>query len=162
MIVCDERDQVSRRTQCYGNPAEINSKRSNPVVEDKEETDTVQFEPPVNRLRYSFVAELLRLFDCRKVADFGCGTMKLFSHYLRQNLKLELYRGVDIDIEELKRGVPLIVPRAVDYLAERENELEVEVFQADILAAENDNSLIDARFFDLDCVILIEVTISLC
>ena len=111
----------------------------------------------MNRLRYAFAANFIRVNNCESVGDLGCGPLRLFVDYLRHNSELRYYRGVDFSMEELRRGLHQVSPRTADYLCKRMTDMVVEVYHGDLLAADCDKTTVDSRLCDLDCVTLIEV-----
>uniref|UniRef100_A0A0A9Y9Z0 Small RNA 2'-O-methyltransferase n=1 Tax=Lygus hesperus TaxID=30085 RepID=A0A0A9Y9Z0_LYGHE len=113
----------------------------------------IRFRPPVYIQRYTLIARIFEqkklLGGCKKIVDFGCAEIALFT-YIKQTEGVEEYIAVDIDEELLNRYSCRVLPLTCDYLADRTHPFNVKVLCGSVADP-------DVRLFGTDIVVAIEL-----
>lgn len=132
----------------------VSSLTEKPVVGDVE--FNLKFDPPVYKLRYSAVQEILIENNCdgkiKKVLEYGCAEMK-FLFYLKRLYGINEVLLVDVDEPLLQENLFRVQPQSTDFLDGRSEPLIVSVLSGSI-------SDPDCKVLGADAVIGIEMLIN--
>ncbi|KAK5649559.1 hypothetical protein RI129_000588 [Pyrocoelia pectoralis] len=115
--------------------------------------ENLVFDPPVYKQRYGEIQLILLnnkwIEDIRKIVDFGCAELKLFS-FINRLHRINDILAVDIDECLLRDNLFRVQPLTADYLCKRTEPLNVYVLQGSIGDP-------DSRLIGVDAVIGIEI-----
>ncbi|XP_066588339.1 uncharacterized protein Hen1 [Prorops nasuta] len=120
---------------------------------DEEERSDLRFYPPAYIQRYKAVGKIFEnpkyKKKLRKVVDFGCAELKLFT-YLKNVYGIEEALFVDTDRYLLEQHASRVQPLASDYVHPRESPLIVKVYEGSVTES-------DSCLENTDIVICIEL-----